>query len=77
VSTIVSIYKMGDKTDCSNYRGVSFLSTTYKILYNILLSMLTPYAEETNGDHQCGFRRNRSTTDHIFCIRQILQKKEE
>jgi len=26
------------------------------------------------GDHQCGFRRNRSTTDHIFCIRQILEK---
>jgi sorting nexin-29 len=29
------------------------------------------------GDHQCGFRRNRSTTDHIFSIRQILEKKCE
>jgi len=29
------------------------------------------------GDHQCGFRRNRSTTDHKFCIRQILEKKWE
>jgi len=29
------------------------------------------------GDHQCGFRRNRSTTDHTFCIRQILEKKWE
>ena len=28
-------------------------------------------------DHQCGFRRNRSTIDHIFCIRQILEKKLE
>ena len=28
-------------------------------------------------DHQCGFRRNRSTTDHMFCIRQILEKKWE
>jgi hypothetical protein len=26
---------------------------------------------------QCGFRRNISTTDHIFCIRQILEKKWE
>ena len=26
-------------------------------------------------DHQCGFRRNRSTIDNIFCIRQILEKK--
>jgi sorting nexin-29 len=39
------------------------------------LSRLTPYAEEIIGDHQCGFRRNRSTTDHIFSIRQILEKK--
>ena len=44
---------------------------------NILLSRLTPYAEEVIGDNQCGFRRNRSTTYHIFCIRQILEKKWE
>ena len=53
------------------------MPTTYKILSNILLSRLIPYAEEVTGDHQCGFRRNRSTTDHIFCIRQILEKKWE
>jgi len=28
-------------------------------------------------NHQCGFRCNRSTIDHIFCIRQILEKKWE
>jgi hypothetical protein len=27
------------------------------------------------GVHQCGLLRNRSTTDHIFCICQILEKK--
>jgi len=74
---IVSIYKKGDKTDCSNYSGISLLPTTYKILSNTLLSRLTPYAEESIGDHQCGFRRNRSTTDHILCIRQIPEKKWE
>jgi len=46
----------------------------YKILSNILLSRLTPYAEESIGDHQRGFWRNR-LTNHIFCIRQILEKK--
>ena len=74
-SIIVPIYNKGDKTDCNNYRGISLLLTTYKILSNILLSWLIPYAEEVIGDHQCGFRRNRSTTDHIFCIRHIFEKK--
>ena len=58
-SIIVPIYKKGDKTDCNNYRGISLLPTTYKILSNILLSRLIPYAKEIIGDHQCGFRRNR------------------
>jgi hypothetical protein len=45
------------------------------MLTDILVSTLTPYADEIIGGHQCGFRRNRSTTDQIFCIRQILEEK--
>jgi len=58
-SIIVPIHKKRDKTDCNNYRGIPILPTTYKILSNILLSKLIPYAKEIIGDHQCGFRRNR------------------
>jgi hypothetical protein len=74
VSFIVPIYKKGDKTDCNNYKGISLLPTTYQMLSNIMLSKLIPYAEEIMEDHQCGFRSNRANTDHIFCIRQILEK---
>jgi hypothetical protein len=66
-SIIVPICKKGHKTDCNNYRGISLLPTMYKILSNILLSRLIPCAEEI-GDHQCGFRCSRSTTDRMFCI---------
>jgi hypothetical protein len=73
-SIIVSVYKKVDKADCSNYRGISLLSTTYKILTSNLLSRLTTYSEEITEDHQCGFQHNRSATDHILCISQILEK---
>jgi sorting nexin-29 len=74
---IVAFHKKGDKTDCSNYRGISLLSTSHNVISIILLSGLVPYIDEVIGDHQCWIRRNRSTTDQIFCIRQILEKKWE
>ena len=52
------------------------MPTTFKILFTILISSLTPYTEEIIGDHHSGFRRNRSTTDHIYCSLQILEKLE-
>jgi hypothetical protein len=73
---IVLIYKKGDKTDCNNYR-ISLLSTAYKILCNILLARLTPYVSEIIGDHHCVFLCNRSITDKMPCILQILEKKWE
>jgi hypothetical protein len=75
-SIIVPVHEKSDKTDCNNYRWISLLSTSYKILSNVLLR-LGPYIDEIIGDHQCGFLRNRSTTDQIFCICRILEKKLE
>ena len=74
-SIIVPIYKKGDETDFSNYRGISILQITYKILSNILFSRLASYAKKIIVVLQCGFRRNMSAANNIFCIRQILEKK--
>ena len=48
-SIIIPIHKKGDKTDCNNYRGISLLPNTYKILSSILLSRLIPYAKKIIG----------------------------
>lgn len=42
-----------------------------------LLDRIKPWAEGILGDYQAGFRQNRSTTDQIFILRQLLQKMWE
>jgi hypothetical protein len=66
MSIIVSNYKESYKTDCSNYGRIALLLVSYKHESNILLSRLSPYIDAITGDHQCGYRLKRSTTDQIF-----------
>ena len=36
--------------NCQNYRGISLLNTTYKVLSNIILNTLKPYAKVIVGE---------------------------
>ena len=68
-NAIVSpIYKNGDKSDCSNYRPISVLSTIAKILEKIAYNQLTPYINENNilTNNQFGFRKSHSTTTSLL-----------
>ena len=71
------LHKKGDKLYCSNYRGICLLNTAYKVFARLLYTRLEPYAEDCTGDYQAGFRADRSTSDQIFAIRQILEKTRE
>ena len=75
-SIIVPIHKKGDTECVQNYRGVSLLSIVSKCYTSILNRRLYEWAED-NGkllENQAGFRRNYSTTDHIFTLYAITQK---
>ena len=78
-AVIITLYKnKGDKSDCPNHRGITLLSIAGKILARILLNRLTPsIAENFLPETQCGFRRNRGTTDMVFVLRQIQEKCRE
>lgn len=67
------IYMRGDKTECSNYRDMSLLSSTYKTSPSVPLSNLTPYIDEIIVDNFYGSRRN--TGGQIFYSGQILEKQ--
>jgi hypothetical protein len=58
---------------CDNYRAVTLLCTTYKLLESIV-GVNIPYAVEIIGEYQRGFRRARSIVDPIFTVRKILEK---
>ena len=72
-SIICPIYKNGEKSECSNYRGISLLNTVYKILATTTNNRFKTFADLLSQE-QNGFRRNSSTTDNIFIMRQILEK---
>jgi hypothetical protein len=53
-STVVPIHRKGDKLIVVIIEAI--IAVNYiKILSNILLCKLTPYADEIIKDHQCGF----------------------
>ena len=78
-AVIITLYKnKGEKSNCDNYRGITLLSIAGKILARILLNRLVPtIAEDNTPESQCGFRRNRSTTDMVFVLRQLQEKCRE
>uniref|UniRef100_A0A8D8Q0R7 Craniofacial development protein 2 n=1 Tax=Cacopsylla melanoneura TaxID=428564 RepID=A0A8D8Q0R7_9HEMI len=74
---IIPLHKKNDPTDCNNYRGIALLNTCYKILSLIILSRIEAHTNGKIGEYQAGFRRNRSTTDQIHTLRNILEKRVE
>ena len=78
-AVIVTLHEnKGEKSDCSNYRGITLLSITGKILAHVLLNRLVPTITE---DHlletQCRFRANRGTTDMVFVLWELQEKCRE
>ena len=78
-AVIITLYKnKGEKSDCSNYRGITLLSIAGKILARILLNRLIPSVAANHlPESQCGFRSNRGTTDMVFVLRQLQEKCRE
>jgi len=63
--------------NCQNYRGISQLNTSYKVLSNVILNRLKPYAKEIMGEYQIDFTAGKSTTDQIHVIKQIMERSHE
>ena len=73
---IVPVYKKGETSDPNNYRGISLLSCISKLMSKILNNRITKWAEESGkmSDIQAGFRKGKSTVDHIFVLQCLVNK---
>ncbi|KAJ2937651.1 hypothetical protein O0L34_g19326 [Tuta absoluta] len=76
-SVVVLFFKKGDKTLLKNYRPISLLSHVYKLFSRVITNRLARRFDDFQPPEQAGFRKGYSTIDHIFTVRQIVQKTEE
>ena len=74
---IIKLPKKGDLSNCNNWRGITLLSLTSKIMSRIIHKRLSNALDETLRTEQAGFRKGRSCSDHIFTLRQILEQSHE
>lgn len=70
------LHKKVDKTDPNNYRGISILPVTYKILSKTLQNRLEPQADPLIGEYQAGFRKGRSCSEQIWTLKTILHTRQ-
>lgn len=70
---ITPIFKKGDRKTCDNYRGICVTNPIMKLLGRIIKNRLEE--EFQQAEEQCGFTMGKSCIDHIFTLRQLLEKQ--
>ena len=71
---VITLPKKVKPQQCQNYRTISLISHTSKVMLKIILNRLKLQAEKIIAEEQAGFRAGRSTTEQIFNL-QILNEK--
>lgn len=76
IGLIKPIYKKGDHSLPTNYRGITLTSCLGKLFTSILQTRLLHFLEENKllNAEQFGFRPNSRTTDNLFILKQLIHK---
>ena len=74
---IVKLAKKCDLGECNNWRGITLLPITSKVLSKIIHTRFAAALDEHIRQKQAGFRPGRSCFEHIFTLRQILEQSEK
>ena len=74
---IVKLPKKGSLSNCNKRRGIRKLSIPRKVLSIILLNRLKDSIDLKLREQQAGFRSNRSWSEQIFTLRNIIEQCTE
>ena len=76
-SVFIPIPKKGNAKECSNYRTITFISHTSKVMLKILQAWLQQYVNHELPNVQDGFTKGRGSRDQIANIHWIIEKARE
>ena len=67
-----------DPRDPMSYRGIALASCVYKLYCGVLNQRLSAWAEDNSvlSDAQNGFRKGRSTVDHLCSLSSIIETRK-
>ena len=74
-AVIKVLHKKKDRTECSNYRGISLVAHAGKVLLKIVATRLSVYCEARNllPKEQYGFRPHHLMTDMMFVVQRLQE----
>ena len=77
ISEIITLFKKGDRLECSNYRPISLLSHVYKLTMQIIYNRISSSLMAALPRNQAAYQRGRSTTEQIQSLQQLIEKCNE
>lgn len=83
LANVIPIFKMGDKSECCNYRPISITSCMAKIFERCLVNRMENFVTKHNilSSKQYGFRSGKSSDDAIAylvsSIQELLENKKK
>ena len=73
-SIIICLFIKGVRSRCDNYRTISLIDHSSKILLDIIHQQLKLHLHRILSQEQAGFQEHRSTVKQIFTLGQLAEK---
>ena len=71
---IIKLAKKGALSNCNNWRGITLLSISSKIMAKIIIQRITDAIDKQLREEQAGFPKGRGRINKIFALRNIIEQ---